>query len=332
MAIYLPRMNATLFRRLVVAGAVLWLLRPVGLLPHLALAADAPAVIRVETSDYDLSAEPFYGIAAGIFARHGITLDILPAVEGGANMIRDVGANKADIGFSNLISIAGAIQSGVPIILIAPAGLYDRKSPVNAIVVAPNSPIRTAKDLNGKNLSSPSGPGSAGALAPAAWVDQNGGDSTTLHFVTGIQPQDLPAALASGAVAAGEVGDPQLTDLLQRGLVRKFAAPFDAEGDGYLLAGFVASKAWVAANPDAAHRFVAAMRETAVWANAHRAETGTLLAARLKLTSKVLAAMSRTRYAEVLTPESIDPPLAIAVKYGLLKPITAADLLAASAF
>jgi ABC-type nitrate/sulfonate/bicarbonate transport system substrate-binding protein len=153
-------------------------------------AGDAPAVIRIETSDYDLSAEPYYGVAAGIFARHGIALEFLPAVEGGANMIRDVGAGKADIGFSNLISIAGAVQAGQPIVLIAPAGLYERKDPVNAIVVAPSSPIRSARDLNGKNISSPSGPGSAGALAPAAWIDQNGGDSTSVHFVTGIAPMD----------------------------------------------------------------------------------------------------------------------------------------------
>lgn len=290
-------------------------------------AADSPAVIRIETSDYDLSAEPYYGVAAGIFARHGITLQFLPAVEGGANMIRDVGANKADIGFSNLISIAGAVQSGAPIVLIAPAGLYERKDPVNAIVVAPNSPIRSAKDLNGKNISSPSGPGSAGALAPAAWLDQNGGDSTSVHFVTGIAPMDLPAALNAGTVAAGEVGDPQLTLLRQRGDVRVLAAPFDAEGDNYLLAGFVASKDWVRANPDAARRFVAAMTETAHWANAHRAETGQLLASRLKLTQAVTDAMSRTEYAETLTPETIQPPLDVAAKYGIIKPMKANELL-----
>jgi ABC-type nitrate/sulfonate/bicarbonate transport system substrate-binding protein len=295
-------------------------------------AADAPAVIRIETSDYDLSAEPAYGVAAGIFARHGITLDFQPAVEGGANMIRDVGAGKADVGFSNLISIAGAIQAGTPIVLIAPAGLYDRKAPPNAIVVAPNSAIHSAKDLNGKNISSPSGPGSAGALAPAAWIDQHGGDSKTVHFVTGIKPVDLSAALASGAVAAGEVGDPQLTMLLQLGTVRMFASPFDAEGDHYLLAGFVASRAWVSANPDVAHRFVAAMTETAHWANTHRAETGIILAKHLKLTPPVMAAMSRTLYAETLTAETIAPPLAIAVKYGVIKPMTATELLQASAF
>jgi NitT/TauT family transport system substrate-binding protein len=290
-------------------------------------AADTPAVIRIETSDYDLSAEPYYGVAAGIFARHGITLQFLPAVEGGANMIRDVGANKADIGFSNLISIARAVQSGAPIVLIAPAGLYQRKDPVNAIVVAPNSTIRSAKDLNGKNISSPSGAGSAGALAPAAWIDLNGGDSTSVHFVTGIAPMDLPAALNAGTVAAGEVGDPQLTLLRQRGDVRVLAAPFDAEGDNYLLAGFVASKAWVMANPAAARGFVAAMKETARWANAHRTQTGRLLAARLKLTPAVTEAMSRTKYAVTLTAATIQPPLDVAAKYGIIKPMKANELL-----
>jgi NitT/TauT family transport system substrate-binding protein len=313
-------------------AAVILLVAQAGTFPRLAAGADTPAVIRVETSDYDLSSEPFYGVAAGIFARHGITLDIQSGVEGGANMIRDVGAGKADVGFSNLISIAGSIQAGVPIVLIAPAGLYDRAAPPNAIVVAPDSTIRTARDLNGKNISSPSGPGSAGALAPAAWIDQHGGDSTTVHFVTGIKPEDLPAALASGAVAAGEVGDPQLTDLLQRGKVRNFAAPFDAEGDHYLLAGFVASKAWVTAHPDVAHRFVAAMTETARWANAHRAKTGIILQQHLSLAPAVMAAMSRTVFAETLTAETIAPPLAIAVKYGIIKPMSAAELLRASAF
>ena len=295
-------------------------------------AADAPAVVRVETSDYDLAYEPYYGVAAGIFARHGIALTFLPSVEGGANMIRDVAGGTADVGFSNLISIAGQIQRGTPIVLIAPAGLYDRREPVNALVVSPDSPIHTAADLNGKSLSSPSGPGSAGALAPAAWIDQNGGDSTTVRFVTGIKPADLPAALAAGTVAAGEMGDPNLTMLRQAGKVRVLCAPFDAEGDHYLLAGFVASKAWVDAHPETARAFAAAMRETAVWANAHRAETGAILAGRLGLAPGVVAAMSRTTFAETLAPAAIQPPLDVAAKYAVIHPMRADELLRGSPF
>ena len=294
--------------------------------------ADAPAVVRVETSDYDLAYEPYYGTAAGIFARHGIAIQFLPSVEGGANMIRDVAAGNADVGFSNLISIAGQIQRAAPIVLIAPAGLYDRREPVNALVVAPDSPIRTAADLNGKSLSSPSGPGSAGALAPAAWIDQNGGDSTSVKFVTGIKPADLPAALAAGTVAAGEMGDPNVTIYRRAGTIRVLCAPFDAEGDHYLLAGFVASKAWVDAHPDTARAFAAAMHETAVWANAHRAETGAILAKRLGLAPEVVAAMSRTTFAEALAPEAVQPPLDAAARDKIIQPMRAAELVRGSPY
>lgn len=296
------------------------------LLPRRARAA-GPDIVRVETSDYDLTSEPAYGIAAGIFPRYNLDVRILPAVEGGANMMRDVAAGKADVCFSNLISIAVQIQQGAPLVLIAPAALHDRAHPINALVVAPNSAVRTAADLNGKKISSPSGRNSAGALAPAAWIDQNGGDSKTVDFVTGIAPPDLPAALAAGKIAAAELGDPQLTQLRLQGGIAVLSSPFDAEGDHYLLGGFVAAKAWASANPDAATRFAAAMAETARWANAHRTETGRILAERLKLEPAVLAAMSRATFAETLDAAQIQPPLDVAAKYGLIRPMRAAQLL-----
>lgn len=285
-------------------------------------------VVRIETSDYDLTSEPYYGQEAGIFARHGVALQYLPAVEGGANMMRDIAAGKTDVGFSNLISIAIQVQKGAPIVLVAPAALHDHASMINALVVAPDSPLRTGKDLDGKNISSPSGPGSAGALAPAVWIDRGGGDSKTVHFVTGIHPLDVPAALASGKIDAAEIGDPALTILRLRGTVKVLAEPFSAFGvDRFLLGGYVASKPWALAHPDVVRRFIAAMRETARWSNAHRAETAKNLATRLKLTPDVIAAMSRTTFAESLTPETIQPPLDVAARYGLIKPMKAAELL-----
>jgi NitT/TauT family transport system substrate-binding protein len=292
------------------------------------VAAQSPDVVRIETSDYDLTSEPYYGEEAGIFRRYGIALAFLPAVEGGANMMRDIAGGKADVGFSNLISIAVQIQHGAPIVMIAPAALHDHAAMINALVVAPNATFASGRDLNGKNISSPSGPGSAGALAPAVWIDQHGGDSTTVHFVTGIEPLDVPAALAAGRIDAAEIGDPALTILRLRGAVKVLAEPFSAFGvDRFLLGGFVASKPWAAAHPDVARRFVAAMRETARWSNVHRAETAANLSVRLKLAPEVIAAMSRTTFAETLTPETIQPSLDVAARYHLIAPMTAADLL-----
>jgi len=292
-------------------------------------AGQAPAVIRVAISDTDLSAEPLYAKETGIFQRAGLDVRLSDSKRGGAGVIADIRAGTIEVGFSNLISIAAAVQRGDPVVLLAPAGIHKRSAPVNAIVQAPSSNYRTGAELNGKTISSPSGPGSAGALAPAAWIDQTGGDSRTVHFVTGIEPFDIPAAFREHRIDVAEMGDPDLTILRQRGEVKVLASPFDAIGDGYLLAGFVASKAWVQANPDAARRFVAAMRETARWANAHRAETAVLLSKALKLAPAVVAAMSRTTYAEALTAAIVQPPLDVAAKYGIIQPMKADDLIPA---
>jgi NitT/TauT family transport system substrate-binding protein len=295
-----------------------------------AVAAAAPGVVRVAISDSDLAAEPLYGSAAGIFRRYGLHVVLVPSRDGGAGVIRALRAGTIDVGFSNLISVSATIERGGPIVLIAPAGVHHRSAPVNAIVVLPNSPIRSGKDLDGKSISSPSGPGSAGALAPAAWIDQHGGDSRTVHFVTGIQPFDVPAALRAGRIAAAEMGDPDLTILRQRGQVQILCSPFDAEGDDYLLAAFIASKPCALAHRATAHRFAAAMAETARWSNAHRAQTGAILARRLHLAPSVVAAMSRTSYAERFVPAQMQPPLDVAARYGLLRPIRAEALLRAS--
>lgn len=291
----------------------------------------APAVIRIAISDTDLSAEPLYAKEAGIFTRAGLDVRLSDSKRGGAGVIADIKAGSIEVGFSNLISIAGAVQNGEPVVLLAPAGIHKRSAPVNAIVQAPSSNYRTGADLNGKTISSPSGPGSAGALAPAAWIDQTGGDSKTVHFVTGIAPFDIPAAFRDHKIDVAEMGDPDLTILRRRGDVKFLSSPFDAMGDGYLLAGFVASKPWVEANPDVARRLVIAMREAARWSNAHRSETAIVLAKALKLEPSVVTAMSRTTYAETLSPGIVQPPLDVAAKYGIIKPMSAADLIPSAA-
>src|SRR5579875_3719115 len=269
----------------------------ISFLSSASVAGQRPATVRIAISDTDLASEPLYAQQTGIFARAGLDVRLSPSRHGGAGVIAELEAGTIDVGFSNLISIAAAVQRGDPVVLLAPAGIHNRNEPVNAIVGAPDSTYRTGADLNGKTTSSPSGPGSAGALAPAAWID------------------------------ATEMGDPDLTILRQRGEIKVIASPFDAIGDGYLLAGFVASKAWVQANPDAARRFVLAMRQTARWANTHRSETAAILAKALHLSPAVVRAMSRTTYAETLTPAIMQPPLDVAARYGIIKPMNASELI-----
>jgi sulfonate transport system substrate-binding protein len=282
--------------------------------------------VRIATSGGDLTAEPLYAQSTGIFRRAGIDAR-LTVVEGGARVMRELVRGSLDVGFSNLISIAAEIQRGTPVVLLAPAGLYSRAAPINAIVQSPDSNFRTGKDLDGKVLASPSGRGSAGAVAPEAWIDAHGGDSSTVRLVTGIAWAEVPAALAAHKIDVAEMGEPELTILKQAGRVKYLASPFDAVGDGFVLGGWVASKAWVRAHPDAARRFVYAMRQTARWANTHRVQSGAILARQLNLSPSVLSAMARSKYAETLSAATLQPALDVAAKYGALKTMDARELL-----
>ena len=66
------------------------------------------------------------------------------------------------------------------------------------MLVAANPTVKSGKDLNGKTIGTP-GLNTLGEYGVRAWVDANGGDSTTLRFVELPFPV-MPAALARRAV------------------------------------------------------------------------------------------------------------------------------------
>ena len=49
-------------------------------------------------------------------------------------------------------SLAAAVERGLPFALIAGAGLYSTAKPTSMMIVAKNSPLKTAKDLSGKTV------------------------------------------------------------------------------------------------------------------------------------------------------------------------------------
>jgi len=105
--------------------------------------------LKIATIPIDVGAEVFYARDAGFFKKAGIDAQIQSITNGGA-IAAAVASGEIDVGFSNLVSIATAYKRGLPITIIGPAGLYSTKTPSSVCVVAQNSPIKTAKDLNGK--------------------------------------------------------------------------------------------------------------------------------------------------------------------------------------
>ena len=286
------------------------------LLPASALAQTTLTPTRIAMLGFaDGSAEPLFAQGAGIFKKYGIDATVT-SYNGGGAVIAAVAGGSLEAGFSNITSAVAAIQSGIPIIVIAPAdeALNDREN-VSLVKARGNTKLRTGADLNGKIIGTTTLGGTL-QLGAETWIDKNGGDSHSVHFVE-LPESSMIAALKQGRIDAAMLGEPLLTP--GKADVEILGNAFAAIAPTWISSVFVISKAWATVNPDATRRFVAAMRETAHFANTHHADTAKIFGPAAGIDPALFATMTRATYGEQLTRALLQPGIDTAVKYGALK-------------
>jgi len=299
------------------------------LLPAASFAQTAPpTTMRIANLGFsDASALPVYADKAGIFKKYGIDATI-STLNGGGAIIAAVAGGSLDAGFSNITSAVLAIQRGIPIVVLSAANLTEAGKADALLMKVRGSKLKTGADLNGKTISVTTLGGTL-QLGAEAWIDKNGGDSKTVHFVE-IPTSDMGAALKQGRIDAAMMSEPFLTE--QGADVEELGDAFAAIAPQWVAAVFIASKAWVTANPDAARRFVAAMHETARWANAHRADTAKILAPLAGVPLATFDHMERSSYTDQLTRALLQPGIDVAYRYGAIKvPFDTNDIVTAAA-
>jgi NitT/TauT family transport system substrate-binding protein len=291
-------------------------------LPRGAFAAD---VVRFATAPLDAGAEAYYGTDMGFFRDAGIDAQVAGIANGGA-IASAVASGAVDIGFANVVSIATAYKHGIPLTLVAPASLYLASDPTSVLMVPNNSPAKTAKDLNGKTFAA-SGLGTITEFAPRYWIDKNGGDSTTVKFVE-VPPAEDYAAIDARRLDAVNVAEPQITEMKPIG--RILGKPYDALGEGFMIAGYFSTRTWADANPDLARRFVQTLRETALWANKNQDKSADVLAKYTRLDPKLIRSGNRAHFGEAgLTPQMLQSSIDLAARYKLFDggPFPASELI-----
>jgi NitT/TauT family transport system substrate-binding protein len=289
--------------------------------------AQAPAALKIATTPTDIGSQVFYAQDKGFFKANGLDAQI-QVISNGAAITAAVISGALDVAQSNIASLAAAHEHGIDVVIIAPAGQYSSKVPTTALVVAKNSPIKTAKDLNGKTLAG-NGIKNITQVGAFAWMDKNGGDTSTAKFVEMPFP-DMPGALAQGRIDAAVMAEPELSAALAKGDVRVLANCYDGIAKDFLIGAWFTTGTWAKAHPDLVKRFAKAISQTAVWANKNQSATGEMLT---KYT-KIVAApgMKRTIYADKLTPSLVQPLIDGSAKYGIIKTaFPAADIIAPEA-
>jgi NitT/TauT family transport system substrate-binding protein len=280
--------------------------------------------VSVLTLPIDSAAEVFIAKDLGFFAKQGLDVDVEPGANGSA-IASAVSSDAADIGYSDLVTLAKGYLKGIPFVAIAPAAIWTSAAPVAGLVVPLNSPIKSAKDLAGKVIAVP-GLGTLAEYSPRAWIDQNGGDATTAKFIE-MPYAAMPAALTAGRIDVAYISEPFLAVVKKD--VRVLGYSHNAVAKQFLQSAWFTTPQWAKDHPDLVRRFAAAMRETATWANqkANQAKSAEILAKYTKIDLATIAAMERARFGETLTASSIQPAIDVTAKYGKFDPFPAERLI-----
>jgi NitT/TauT family transport system substrate-binding protein len=291
------------------------------------VSADDPLTIRVAATANDTYAEAYYAQERGAFAKAGLNVQ-LTTFANGASVAQAVVGGAADIGISNVVQIATAVEHGVPIRYIAGGGLYSSDQPTTALCVGPNSPIHEAKDFEGKTIGV-STLKDTSFIATEAWLSDHGADVTKIRFIEMPFPVMGPS-LTRGTVAGVVVSEPSLS-AAKLGGAQIFAKSYDGIARKFMISGWFATQDYQKANPEAVKRFVQVIYATAVWANSHQADSGKMLIKYAQLDPNAVHGMARCQYAVNLDPHLIQPAIDASVKHGVLdKPITAAEMSASN--
>jgi NitT/TauT family transport system substrate-binding protein len=284
--------------------------------------AQAPVIIKIAAVPIESAAEVLYALDMGFFAKVGLDARIEPLGSGAATSA--VASNTFDIGYATVDTLATAHQKGLPFVVIAPATMYVSPATqhIGGLVLPANSPILQARDLNGKTVATVLN--SLAEYAPRVWIDQNGGDSTTVKFI------DMPFTAMVGAIEGGRVDAAWLTEPYL-GLAAKsghvLTYGFDGIAKQFLIGAWFTTSQWAHDHPDLVTRFGAAIHESAVWANKNPQKSADILAKYAKIDPALIANMARARYAERLEPSSMQPSINVAAKYASFSAFPAKDLM-----
>jgi NitT/TauT family transport system substrate-binding protein len=291
--------------------------------------ADAPITIRVAGPPNEGYKDVFYGVQSGLFQKFG--LDVQPRItNGGAVVLAGLAGGSYDVAYTNIVPVLQAYEHGLVFKIVSPSTLFSAERMQNAMLVPVDTTLKTAKDLNGKTVGTQSLQ-DLNAVAMRVWIDKNGGDASTVHFIE-VPSSAAVAALTSHRVEAMALSEPLLSKALLTKKVRVFAQPQSAIAHEFQAQAYVATADFVAKNSDAMTRFAKAMHESALYNNAHLADTVQLVSSFSAVPPDVIAHSVRSIDAEYVSAKNIQPLIDAAAKYGMIaKAFPAEDIIASTA-
>jgi NitT/TauT family transport system substrate-binding protein len=280
--------------------------------------------LHVVAAITDSNAQAYYAEGGGFFKQAHLSVEITPFTASGA-IVAAVAGGAMDIGTGSPLVVVGAREQGVPISIIGPGAVFIESAPTTLLMVAPNSTLRTAADLEGKTIATPSLRGLT-EISITAWATRNHADPAKMKYIE-MPFAVMPAALERGQIDAAMIAEPALT--VARPATREFANPYAAIAKEWYVSAWFVRDDWLAKNRETARAFVQAITKTQVWANSHHSETAQILLSVSKLSEDTVSKMTRSRFATQFDPQLVQRLIDWGAKAGITKgTVSAKDAIA----
>ena len=214
---------------------------------------------------------PEVGIQKGIFAKHGIKLEI-SAFAGGGRLIQALIGNSVDMALGSGPEMA-SIAKGAPLQAVAS---YAGPPLYLMLIVRSELPIKTVKDLKGTTI----GVSTAGSLTD--WLAREtsrrqGWGPDGIHTKPLGAVPTLVSALRTKQIDGMVTGNNQAWDLEDMGVAHPIVNFGEVIKD-FIIHVVYATNEFQQKNPDAIRRFLAGLFETVKYARANKAETVRIMA------------------------------------------------------
>jgi NitT/TauT family transport system substrate-binding protein len=279
--------------------------------------AQQPALttVRVAGVQTDDITPLIYAIRTGMFARAGLDVQSMPTSSGAATAAA-VASGAYEIGKSSLLSLMNAHLRNLPLVVIAAGVVHETKNPFAKLVVAANEPYKTGKDFEGKTIAV-SALNDLSTVSVDTWLEKNGGDAHSVHFVE-LPVSAMLTAVVEHRVDAAFILYPPLAEALSSGKVRAVSVPYDAIAPFFVLSGWFTTSDYATKHPDVIRTFVRVMYEAARYANGHPGETAPMMSDLTKVPMSIYQTMPRVGAATSTNPKDWQPLIDAAAKYGVI--------------
>jgi NitT/TauT family transport system substrate-binding protein len=280
-------------------------------------AAAKPVKLKIGLIPIADVAPVFLGQKKGFFKEQKLTLDPQFAA-GGAAITPAVISGDFDIGFSNTVSLLIASSKKLPVQIISQGVLGDADDSKvwEDLLVRKDGPIKEPKDLEGKTIAANT-LNNVCEVTINASLEKEGVDVSKLKYTEIPFPEMVPA-LQKKRVDAACVVEPFVSQGKAAGMTGLDPFYFNT-APSLTVATYFASKEYIAKNKDVVDRFVAAMKKSLDYSQAHPDEVRGVLTEYTKIPPEAAQKINLPQWKSELTTDTIEQLSSLSKKYGLIE-------------